>query len=248
MTCSEEKTAFERDGYVLVENLFTAEETAILQQHAEKGREVRVMPDADGRASKLDLWMDVRGDVFGAVARQARIVERVRALLGEDVYHWHSKVMLKEPRVGGAWEWHQDYGYWYGDGCLYPRMLSCMVALDRATKANGCLEVIPGSHLLGRLEHGKSGGQAAIDPKRVEAVLERLPRVYAEMPAGSALFFHGNTLHSSGPNTSDVPRRAFICCYNAWSNRPYGGKGHGKPQPLELAAPEAILAFAATAK
>ena len=41
-----------------------------------------------------------------------RIVNSMRALLREEIYHWHSKVMLKYPEGGGAWEWHQDYGYW----------------------------------------------------------------------------------------------------------------------------------------
>ena len=98
-----------------------------------------------------------------------RIVNGVRALLREDVYHWHSKVMLKEPRQGGAWEWHQDYGYWYHDGAPYPRLLSCMIALDPATRENGCLKVLVGSHLLGRLDHGRQGSQVGADPERIAA-------------------------------------------------------------------------------
>ncbi len=96
--------------------------------------------------SKLALWADISDDVFGAVSSSPRIVNNIRMLLREDVYHWHSKVMMKEARAGGAsGNGTKDYGYWYGDGCLYPRMVSCMIALDPATKANGCLKVIPGS-------------------------------------------------------------------------------------------------------
>ncbi len=65
-------------------------------------------------------------------------------LLGENVYHWHSKVMLKLTRESGAWEWHQDYGYWHNDGCPYPRMVSAMIAIDRADEENGCLRVLTG--------------------------------------------------------------------------------------------------------
>ena len=163
------------------------------------------------------------------------------------VCHYHSKLMQKEPKIGGAWEWHQDYGYWYKDGCLYPRMISCMIALDPATKANGCLKVIPGSHLLGRFEHGVVGNQAGADQARVQAVIERLGVQYCEAPAGSALFFHGNTFHASEANLSDKHRRAYICCYNALSNVPYGGKGHGKPEPIREAPDDAILRYAAGA-
>jgi ectoine hydroxylase-related dioxygenase (phytanoyl-CoA dioxygenase family) len=127
-------------------------------------------------------------------------------------------------------------------------MVSCMVALDPATEANGCLKVIPGSHLLGRIEHARSGEQAGAEPDRVAAILERMPVVYSEMQPGSVLFFHCNTLHASGPNTSDIPRRAYICCYNAFSNAPVGGGGHGKVTPIVPVADDAILEFAIRAK
>eukprot|EP01048_Picozoa_sp_COSAG05_P039381 COSAG05_NODE_19536_length_291_cov_0.713542_1_plen_87_part_10 len=73
----------------------------------------------------------------------------MQSLLDDEVYHYHHKMMLKEPLIGGAWEWHQDYGYWYDNGCLYPDMASCLIAVDRATRENGCLQVVRGSHKLG---------------------------------------------------------------------------------------------------
>ena len=247
MLSFEQIQAYDRDGFVLVPNVFSPDEIAILLSHVTKDGRVAQhqgnMPDANGRSSKLSLWMDVGNDVFGAVSTSPRVVNCVRLLLREEIYHWHSKVMLKEPRVGGAWEWHQDYGYWYGDGCLYPRMLSCMIALDPATKENGCLKVIPGSHLLGRLDHGRVGEQAGADQERVAAAIDRLGVHYCEAPAGSALFFHGNTFHASEANLSEVPRRAYICCYNALSNVPYKGKGHGAPEPIHLSPDGAILGF-----
>ena len=55
---------------------------------------------------------------------------------------------------GNHWVWHQDYGYWYNNRAVAPNMGSCMVALDPATRHNGCLQVLKGSHRLGRLDHG----------------------------------------------------------------------------------------------
>ena len=92
-------------------------------------------------------------------------------LLGGEVYHYHHKLILKEPLTGGAWEWHQDYGYWYNNGCLFPLLASCLIAIDRATGENGCLEVLQGSHLIGRIDHGKVGDQTGADLERVEAAL-----------------------------------------------------------------------------
>jgi ectoine hydroxylase len=243
----EQAMAYDRDGFVLIKDLFSvAEVSAILAGIGTDGRVAKHqadLPDSEGRSSKLSIWSDIGDDIFGAVSAGARLVSIARMLLREDLYHWHSKIMMKEPRVGGAWEWHQDYGYWYNDGCLYPRLISCMVALDAATRENGCLKVIPGSHLLGRLEHGGRGKQAGADPERIEAVLQRCAAMDCEMPPGSVLFFHSNLLHASAANTSELPRRAYICCYNALSNVPYGGKGHGAPAQLQALPDEVLLRF-----
>jgi ectoine hydroxylase len=245
MITLEQAITFDRDGFLLVEDLFSTEEVTVLLNAVEAatriGENTFELKDTGGRASRLSLWMDIGDDVFGAVSASPRVVNGARALLREDVYHWHSKVMLKEPRQGGAWEWHQDYGYWYHDGAPYPRLLSCMVALDAATRENGCLKVLVGSHLLGRLEHGRQGSQVGADPERIAALEQRLPVRYIEAPPGSALFFHCNLLHASEPNLSDRPRRAYISCYNAFSNVPVLGKGHGQPVPIPLVGDDALL-------
>jgi ectoine hydroxylase-related dioxygenase (phytanoyl-CoA dioxygenase family) len=142
-------------------------------------------------------------------------------------------MILKEPWVGGAWEWHQDYGYWYQNGCLFPHLASCMIAVDRATRANGCLQVIRGSHHMGRVEHGKIGDQTGADPERVQGALERLELVHCELEPGAAVLFHGNTLHRSDQNTSAQPRWALICCYNAARNDPYKESRHPRYSYLE---------------
>ena len=64
-----------------------------------------------------------------------RVVDAMEAMLGGEVYHYHSKLLYKKPEVGGAWEWHQDYGYWYKNGCLYPYLASCWIASIGLTKA-----------------------------------------------------------------------------------------------------------------
>jgi len=106
------------------------------------------------------------------------------------------------------------------------------IALDPCTPANGCLQVIPGSHRLGRIDHVLTGDQAGADPERVERVLERLPLVHVEMRPGDALFFHPNLLHRSDRNTSPEPRWSMICCYNARKNDPYRESHHPRYTPL----------------
>jgi hypothetical protein len=236
---------FERDGYLLVPGLFNAEETELLITAARQDGLIQEqafgVDDRAGRSSRLSLWNHPGDDLWGAVCRCNRIVGGMEQLLGGEVYHYHSKMMLKEPRVGGAWEWHQDYGYWYNNGCLYPYMASCLIALDAATRENGCLQVLRGSHHIGRIEHGLYGGQTCADPERVEKIADRLELVYCELEPGTGLFFHGNTLHRSDANTSEHSRWSLICCYNAARNDPYKAHHHPCYTPLSKLPDRAVL-------
>ena len=188
--------------------------------------------DTKGRQSKLSLWNHPGDDIYGMISRGRRMVDAMEQLLGDEVYHYHSKMMLKEPQVGGAWEWHQDYGYWYQNGCLLPDMCSGLIAVDRATKENGCLQLLKGSHKMGRVEHGRFGEQTGADPERVEAAIKRYEMVYFEAEPGDVLFFHANVLHASAANTSPNPRWSLICCYNTKSNDPYKKSHHPNYTPL----------------
>src|SRR3990172_4482110 len=129
---------FQRDGYVAIAGLFDKEEMDLLLATAKGDRELEKnsygRKDAAGGVSKLALWNHPGDDLYGLIARSHRVVDSMGRLLGDEVYHWHSKMMLKEPRTGGAWEWHQDYGYWYDLGCLYPYIVSFLIPFDPPTK------------------------------------------------------------------------------------------------------------------
>jgi ectoine hydroxylase len=240
-----ETERFREDGFVLVPGLLNPAETEILVQaaHADQllQKSAFELADAQGGRIRLSGWNHAGDNTMGIVARTRRIVDRMEAFLGGEVYHYHSKMILKEPRVGGAWEWHQDYGYWYQNGCLYPDMGSCVIAIDAATRENGCLEVLKGSHKMGRIEHGRYGGQTGADPERVNEALKRLETVHCEMEPGTGFFFHANLLHASAQNTSPRPRWALICCYNAASNDPYRDSHHPRYNRLDKVDDDAIL-------
>jgi ectoine hydroxylase-related dioxygenase (phytanoyl-CoA dioxygenase family) len=151
--------------------------------------------------------------------------------------------MQKEPQVGGAWEWHQDYGYWYKNGFLYPEaLISAMLALTEATKQNGCLQVLKGSHKMGRFEHNFVGEQQGADMPFVEEAMKVCERVYVELNPGDILFFHSNILHMSEANLSDKPRWSFISAYNLSYNVPFREKSTSCITPIKTVDDEAILA------
>lgn len=219
----DQMAAYERDGFVIVRNLFDAEETGLLRRSMEEDPAVRDhvidRRDQDGKATRIALWNRAGDSVYGLAARCARMVDTAEALLGGEVYHFQSKLTAKDPEIGGAWEWHQDYGYWYYNGCLEPLMYSCMIALDRTTRENGCLQVVKGSHKLGRIDHVPlTKTQNEADPARMKWILERHEIVHAEMAPGDALFFHCNTLHRSDANRSKDRRWTLLICYNAARN------------------------------
>ncbi len=235
---------FQRDGYLIRRGYYDREEMNVLMTTARSDHNMlsHNMPvkDAKGRQSKLSLWNHAGDDIYGMISRGRRMVDAMEQLLGDEVYHYHSKMMLKEPQVGGAWEWHQDYGYWYQNGCLLPDMCSGLIAVDRATKENGCLQLLAGTHKMGRVEHGRFGEQTGADPERVEAAIKRYEMVYFEAEPGDVLFFHANVLHASAANTSANPRWSLICCYNTKSNDPYKTSHHPNYTPLTKVDDEMI--------
>lgn len=256
---AEQVAAYHRDGFVIVP-LFTAEEAAALLSLAESDAVVNERAhgrtDAEGFVSKLSLWNSCGVNAYGAVARSARMVDNAETLLGgpshtcastgepAECYHYHTKVMIKEAGVGGAWEWHQDYGYWYNNGCMAPQMLSAMVALNEHTEENGCLRVLKGSHALGRLTHALTGGQAGADPERVEqARLRGHEEVAVRLQPGHVLFFHCNLLHASARNRSAGPRWSMITAYNARANNPFREHHHPCYAPLDRWDDGAVLAL-----
>ena len=228
--------AFNVDGFVLARGMLDAVEVDLLGRAA---REDRVLDqhafgraDGEGGTVRLSLWNHPTDTIYGMIARSESIVGSMEKLLGGEVYHYHSKMIMKDPLTGGAWTWHQDYGYWYHNGCLNPWMGSAFIAVDRATRENGCLQVVRGSHHLGRIDHVLTGEQAGADVERVQEVLKRQELVHVEMEPGDVLFFHCNTLHRSDQNKSKNPRWSMICSYNAARNDPYKESQHPRYTPL----------------
>jgi len=235
---------YQRDGYLLIRSLYEKDEVELLGRSAKEDRDLDEhsfgKDDGEGGNVRLSLWNHPGDGIYGMFARCHRLVDRVEQLLDDEAYHYHSKMIMKDAKVGGAWTWHQDYGYWYQNGVLTPNLCSVSIAVDKATKENGCLQVLRGSHHVGRVDHELTGDQAGADMERVNEAIKRYELVYCEMEQGDALFFHSNLFHRSDQNKSDYPRWSMICCYNAKSNNPYKEAHHPCYTPLKKVPDEAI--------
>src|ERR1700730_15479830 len=131
----QQKNAFKEQGFIIVKGLFSKEEIKRLSNKAHNDnaldKAASKLDDGKGNAVRLSLWNHPGNGIYGMFARSERVVDRVEELLGGEVYHYHSKMVLKDARVGGAWAWHQDFGYWYQNGLLFPDLCSVMIAVDK---------------------------------------------------------------------------------------------------------------------
>jgi ectoine hydroxylase-related dioxygenase (phytanoyl-CoA dioxygenase family) len=130
-------------------------------------------------------------------------------LLGGAVRYWHDQLFVKPPKHGGVVAWHQDYSYWTRTKPL--RHLTCWIGLDDSTPENGCVQYVPGSHRWPDLPKPElTGDFEAIKAVLPENIRDEFKPVCAELKKGESSFHHARTMHGSGRNDTNIPRRATV--------------------------------------
>lgn len=245
---------YERDGYVVLEDVFTPEETAAMRAELEalgERDEVRddprtvLEPNDDTVRSIFEVHR--LSDLFARVLSDARLVDPARRLLGDAVYVHQSRVNFKPALHGKEFFWHSDFETWHiEDGMPRMRAMSCSIALTDNTEFNGPLMVIPGSHhwyvacvgetperhyeqSLRRQEYGTPDGDSLrwlVDQGGIAA-----PKVRA----GSVVLFECNMMHASGVNLSPYPRSNVFVVYNSVDNALVAPYGVDEPRPSYIA-------------
>lgn len=228
------KTFYEEHGYLVVEKALTPDDIAAVSDRTDEivnnpataapgvtvGREGDTIADKDSEAAHNSAVRGaaflVRFDpVFQDFTRNPKILDLVRGLLGPEIKLFRDQMLLKPPG-GQAKPVHQDQSYFR----VQPidALVTAWIALDDATRDNGCMCYVPGSHKYGIFDIAK-------DPDRpVHHVPDTrgldLPEpVYCPAPAGSIIFHHGCTLHSSDINRTDTWRRAVILHFSTAAAR-----------------------------
>jgi ectoine hydroxylase-related dioxygenase (phytanoyl-CoA dioxygenase family) len=155
---------------------------------------------------KLEPISDL-SPIFAELAYAEGITGPVGAIFGEPVELFEDKLNFKLPG-GSPYPWHQDWV------CCWrahtDELITCFIYLDDADEINGCLQVIPGSHIGKPICAFKPGSRFEIDPSYVDkAKITSVP-----LKAGEMIFFDPYLLHYSDLNRSQTPRRAIIYTYN----------------------------------
>lgn len=130
-------------------------------------------------------------------------------LLGGAVRFWHDQLFCKPARHGGVVAWHQDYSYWTRTTPM--AHLTCWIGLDDATRDNGCMQYIPGSHRWQLLPvTGLAGDMNAIQTVLSGEQKKQFRPVAIELKKGECAFHHPLMVHGSYENSTDRPRRATV--------------------------------------
>jgi phytanoyl-CoA hydroxylase len=232
----EQASAFDTDGYVVLEGVFSRDELAPL------------VAEIDGLEAKVEAFLRKQEDErmmiaeAGAITFSTHLVTRapvVRAfslhpvfaglcadLVGPDVNLYWDQAVYKKPEKPRRFPWHQDNGYTFVEPQQY---LTCWVALTDATPENGCPQVVPGLHRSGTLAH------TYVEPLGFECFSEPpRPAAVAPVGAGGIVVFSSLTPHLTGPNTTDAVRKAYILQYAPVGALKWvGDAGSGPPSGKE---------------
>ncbi|MBI1927688.1 phytanoyl-CoA dioxygenase family protein [Candidatus Poribacteria bacterium] len=225
----QEQARFMDQGYLRLGKLLSDEGLAVLQQRIDDimlgnvpYEKMRFQLDSDtgvysdaplesvghkGRTLTYRKIMDLEQDPLFLAYMQHRLFRDItRRYIGEGVSIFRAMFMNKPAHRGTVLPWHQDVGKGWGlDG---NPMITVWTALDDATVANGCMQIVPGSHQLGILNERHFVSEADFAKHALEEKV-----TYLEAEAGEAILLHNLLLHRSGVNHTSQSRRAFSSAY-----------------------------------
>ena len=220
MLLREDQVQFYRtNGYLIIPDALTpaqvAEGRRIVDDFTERSRAVTASNDVfdlePGHSAERPAIRRLKQPAkqhpfFDGILHSDAILDPLESLLGPNIRGLGSKLNLQAAGVGSPVEWHQDLAFHPHSN---DNLLAVGVAFDDCSLVNGCLLVIPGSHLGPVMDHHQDGWfVGAVDVKALGIDVEHATPV--EMKAGSIEIHHVRMLHGSAPNTSPNPRRLLL--------------------------------------
>jgi len=216
---------FHREGYLALPALTTAEEVVKLQEIYDHLFSSKAGRDQGDHLDLVTADDDSAEEMLPQILNPSKYAPELtdtlfrinataiaKQLLGADAKFTGDHAIRKAPHSGVETPWHQDEAYWNPEKEY--NALSIWIPLQEATLKNGCMQFIPGSQDQDVLPHHPIGNDPAVIGLEVDDAEGRAQRAVAcELPAGGATIHHSRTLHYTGVNGSDQPRRAYILAF-----------------------------------
>ena len=199
---------FHRDGYVHPIRVMSVAQATELRARLEAFEAKTGGPLKGDLRHKTHLLFSWLGDLV----HNEKILDAIEDLYGPDLFCWSSSFFIKEKRNPAFVSWHQDSTYW---GLSKPVVVTAWVALSASNKANGAMEVIPGTHLMDQIPHRDTFAKENLLSRGQEIAVDVDARkaVTIELEPGEISLHHVRLVHGSAPNPSDDRRIGYAIRY-----------------------------------
>ncbi len=236
---TEEVAGFERDGFVIQKSLIPAEYVRSILKVSRRDAELHFgdieyeadvqypgapvsLQDEGGRTIRRLQQAFSRDPVFSRLVKEPFLLRRLQQLLGPQVVMplaHHNCVMTKHPQFSSDTGWHRDIRFWSFQSA---NLVNAWIALGNETVSNGCLRLLPGSHLLDvQSEQLDDECFFREDVPQNQALLNAA--VTAELEPGDVLFFHAKCFHAATRNYSDNTKYSAVFTFRSLENKPIPG-------------------------
>lgn len=200
---------YQSGGYVAPINALSSSEVdAFLDAMTSMERETpNAWANSKGKPHLVMKWVN-------DLMRHPSILGAVSDVLGPNVLAWASGCFDKKPFDPGFVSWHQDATYW---GLSKPSVVTAWIALTHSNEENGCMKVIPGTHLEGQLPHRETfaEGNLLSRGQDIEVEVDETSAVNLELTPGQFSLHHTMLVHGSKPNNSPHRRLGLTIRYIA---------------------------------
>ena len=232
-----EMSNHESRGFTILDDFVSADELALYGSELDRlagdtslKQDPRLISERSTGAVRSVFQVESLSEPIAALARNPRVLERARQILGSEVYLHQTRVNYMPGFTGTGFYWHSDFETWHAeDGMPVPRAVSLSIALSNNYPFNGGLMVMPGSHQtfvpsVGETpddNYKESLKQQEAGVPSQEAITE-LASIHGidqfTGAAGSALWFDSNIMHGSGNNITPYPRSNVFMVFNSIEN------------------------------
>jgi len=212
---------FRQQGYLAIDHAFNPKEvkdaiaglirllsgeipdySGVMYEQAASGVDVESMtPEARQDYVRKFMWFTPHEQRLDAMAHHPRLIELLTRIMGEQPTLFQDMALFKPPHIGREKPWHQDHAYF--DLKLETLVVGVWVALDEATTENGCMIIVPGSHLQGPVVHFKRRDWQICDTESAGRHAVAVP-----LKPGGILLFQSLIHHGTPANNSGMRRRA----------------------------------------